>query len=96
MDDRSSQNMKFTPSFIHLLPFSSTTKHLGKIRLHMVFTFVLIIQKKLFAKTKLNKSKTILRKCQFFFILTASTRIKIRKAKFEVGCSYRVCNQFIL
>ena len=45
MDDRSSQNMKFTPSFIHLLPFSSTTKHLGKIRLHMGFTFVLIIQK---------------------------------------------------
>ena len=31
-----------------------------------------------------------------FFILTASRNIKIHGTKFEVGCSYKECNQFLL
>ena len=29
-------------------------------------------------------------------MLTTSKIIKIRKAKFEVGCSYKECNQFLV
>ena len=29
-------------------------------------------------------------------MLTASTNIKIHKAKFEAGCSYKDCNQFLI
>ena len=34
--------------------------------------------------------------CPIFLIFTASTNIKIRKAKFEAGCSYKICNKFVL
>ena len=42
-----------------------------------------------------NQNLTILRKCPVFFKPTASTNIKIYKANFEAGCSYKDCNQFI-
>ena len=35
-------------------------------------------------------------KCAIFFILTSSTNIKIYKAKFEAGCFYKDCKQFLL
>ena len=34
--------------------------------------------------------------CPIFLIFTASTNITIRKANFEAGCSYKVCNKFVL
>ena len=39
---------------------------------------------------------SIKKKCPIFLIFTASTNITIRKAKFEAGCSYKVCNKFVL
>ena len=44
----------------------------------------------------MKKNITVLKKYPMFSILTASTNIKIRKAKFEAGCSYKDCNQFLL
>ena len=55
--------------------FLSTIKHLGKIRLHMIFTVSVNSLKKFFEQTK---------------------NIKIHNAKFEVGCSCKNCNQFVL
>ena len=64
-----------------------TTKRLRKIKLHMVFSL----------KFFLNKPKfNCFKKCGIFFILKASTNIKSHKAKFEDGCSYKDCNQFLL
>ena len=74
-----------SPSF-HAHSLLSTIKYLGKIELHIVFSL----------KMFLNKPKfNCFKKYAIFFILTDSTNIKIHKAKFEAGCSYKDCNQFL-
>ena len=45
-------NINLTPSS-HKHPFLSTTKHLGKIRLHMAFTLFVNSPKKFFEQTKI-------------------------------------------
>ena len=67
----------------------STTNYSGKIKLHMAFSLIFFF---FLSKPKFNCFK----KYEIFFILTSSTNIKIRKAKFEAGCSYKDCNQFLL
>ena len=45
----------------------------------------------------LNKPKfNYFKKYTVFFLLTDPTNIKIHKAKYEAGCSYKDCNQFLL
>ena len=80
--------VKTTSPSSHTHALLSTTKHLGKIKLHMVFSLKVFFV----SKPKFN----CLKKCEIFFILPSSTNIKIHKAKFEAGCSYKDCNQFLL
>ena len=69
------------PSSVQL----STWERLNYI--HMIFTLNIFLN-----QPKFNCFK----KCGIFFILITSTNIKIRKTKFEDGCSYKYCNQFLL
>ena len=73
--------------------FLSTTKHLGKIRLHIGFTPFANYSVNVFWT---NQNLIVLQKCPIFFLFTASKNIKNHKEKFEVGCSYKDCNQFLL
>ena len=59
----------------------------------MVFILFVDSLKKFFDQTKML---IVLKKCPMFFMLTASTSIKINKAKFEAGCSCKGFNQFLL
>ena len=93
MDDTSYLNMKLILPIDP--PFPSGTEHLGKIRFHMVFTLLVNSLKKFFKQIKISKYNCF-KKMFNFFILTATINIKIHKTKFKVGCSYKVCNQFVL
>ena len=62
--------------YVHSL--LGATKHSGKIKLQVVFSPKIFLN-----KPKFNRFK----KCAVFFILTSSTNIETHKAKFEARCS---------
>ena len=91
--------MKFTPpsppSYIPSSVQLSTRERLGYVWfLHFLSClFVYTLQsKKIF---RINQHLTVLKKHPIFFILTPFTNTKIHKTKFEAGCSYKDCNQFL-
>ena len=87
MYDKVCPNIK-TPTPTHI-PSSvqlSTWGRLGDSATNSFYTFcymLIVLKSFLWAKQYL----TVLKKCSFFFILSASKNIKTQKIKFEVGFS---------